>query len=455
MKRTGERAITALYFILYLTAALTVALHQPLYDIYPELCNPPDEHSRYLVSLYICNHGTLPTGYEAELFSGDCRWTYGFYTLLPYMVQGYVMRFVNLFTDSPLALLYTARLVNVAFGLVMAYVVLLLGKKLFRDGRLRWLFCFLVTFLPQGLFLHTYTNPDSLCMLSVALMLYGMVRGYGDDFSFGSCGLLTAGIILCALSYYNAYGFILGSMVLFATYFWKREDGRWKCRWKPFLKKGLLISAAVLLGIGWSFLRNYLLYDGDLIGLNAMRELVESFGIYRETHFSRGESLFAMLFGTTFLPKLAVSTISNYGSNTLYTWPVVYVFYLALFAAGFWGLFFRKGAEEEFPAVERWRRNLIRGVMVFCILMPFLILIRFSYTVDYQSQGRYILPALIPVMYYLTRGLAKLPFLSRGSEKRRELLYGAVMAGIVFSLLVTVFFTALPYYLQQPVLYRP
>ena len=146
MKWSREKSLTVFYFALYLVAALTIALHQPLNDTYPLLQNPPDEHSRYKVPLYICNHGTLPTGYEEELFSGDCRWTYGFYTLLPYMAQGYAMRFVNLFTDSEVALLYTARLVNVTIGLVMAYIVLLLGKKLFRDHRVRWLFCFLVTF---------------------------------------------------------------------------------------------------------------------------------------------------------------------------------------------------------------------------------------------------------------------------------------------------------------------
>ena len=229
MKWNKEKSITLFYFALYLIVALTIALNQPLNDTFPSLPNPPDEHSRYKVPLYVCNHGTIPTGYEEELFSGNCRWTYGFYTLLPYMVQGYVMRFVNLFTDSQLALLYTARLVNVTFGFIMAYIVLLLGKKLFRDDRVRWLFCFLVTFLPQSLFLHTYTNPDSMCLLSTALMLYGLVRGYGDGFSFKSCALLTTGVILCALSYYNGYGFILGSILLFIAYFIKKEGGKWRC----------------------------------------------------------------------------------------------------------------------------------------------------------------------------------------------------------------------------------
>lgn len=452
MKWNKEKSITLFYFALYLIVALTIALNQPLNDTFPSLPNPPDEHSRYKVPLYVCNHGTIPTGYEEELFSGNCRWTYGFYTLLPYMVQGYVMRFVNLFTDSPLALLYTARLVNVTFGFIMAYIVLLLGKKLFRDDRVRWLFCFLVTFLPQSLFLHTYTNPDSMCLLSTALMLYGLVRGYGDGFSFKSCALLTTGVILCALSYYNGYGFILGSILLFIAYFIKKEGGKWRCDWKPFLKKGIMISVVVLLCISWQFIRNFILYDGDIIGLTSMDKLVRSYGIIRETHFSQGKSLFSMLFGTNFFMKVALSFIANYGSTTLFTWKIIYLSYLGIFALGIVGMIFCKGTGGE-PRTERnWLNVFFHIIMVFCIAMPVILLIQYAYTKDYQAQGRYIMPGLIPLMYYVAHGLEKLPLWRKSPEKWKNILSVLVMTGIVASLLVMVYVSALPFYLDVPVL---
>ena len=224
MKSKQENRLIFFYFALYLAAALTIALHQPHFDTPPLFGNPPDEHSRYKVPLYIEEHGSLPTGFEEELFSGDCRWTYGFYTLLPYMIQGAVMKGVSLFTHSPLALLYAARMVNVVSGLFMAYLVLLIGRKVFIDDKIRWLFCFLVTFLPQSLFMHTYVNPDSISMLSTALMIYGLLCGYEDAFSVKSCVLLTAGLVLCILSYYNAYGFLVSSFLLFTAYFVRRNE---------------------------------------------------------------------------------------------------------------------------------------------------------------------------------------------------------------------------------------
>lgn len=444
------KLLLLLYFALYLTAALTIALNQPLNDTLPSLCNPPDEHSRYKVPLYICNHGTLPTGFEEELFSGECRWTYGFYTLLPYMLQGYVMRFVNLFTDSPLALLYAARLVNVAIGLCMAVLVWLLGKKLFRDDLVRWLFCFLVTFLPQSLFLHTYVNPDSMCLLSTALMLYGLVCGYGDGFSRKSCGFLAAGVILCALSYYNAYGFILGSIVLFAAYFLEKRDGRWRYDWRNFLKKGIPIGVLVLMCVSWSFIRNYILYDGDIIGLTTKENFVKSFGIERETYYSQGKPLTEMLFKTGFFQSLGDSFIASYGSASLYSRRSVYWFYRILFSAGVFSMLFFRGQEKREQETLRWRCKLFHLVMVFCMLMPLILLIRYAYTVDYQAQGRYILPGVIPFMYYVGRGVEKFPLWRKSSSGVKKVLCAVLLTGIAASLLITVYVCALPYYLQAP-----
>lgn len=64
MKSKQENRLIFFYFALYLAAALTIALHQPHFDTPPLFGNPPDEHSRYKVPLYIEEHGSLPTGFE-------------------------------------------------------------------------------------------------------------------------------------------------------------------------------------------------------------------------------------------------------------------------------------------------------------------------------------------------------------------------------------------------------
>ncbi len=469
MKSKQENRLIFFYFALYLAAALTIALHQPHFDTPPLFGNPPDEHSRYKVPFYIEEHGSLPTGFEEELFSGDCRWTYGFYTLLPYMIQGAVMKGVSLFTHSSLALLYAARMVNVVSGLFMAYLVLLIGRKVFADDKIRWLFCFLVTFLPQSLFMHTYVNPDSICMLSTALMIYGLLCGYEDTFSVKSCVLLTAGMVLCILSYYNAYGFLVSSFLLFTAYFVKRKE-KWTFDWKNFLKKGCPVALAVILLSGWSFVRNYMLYDGDFIGLRTKEAFIRSYGIARDTFQSSGYSLGYMLTHTSFVPKVIISFLGNYGSGTIYMYKIMYAGYLLLFGAAFVGLFIPGEKSEKTPAspktvflkktfnverkagTDRFHTSFFHINMVFCILMPLILLLKYAYTVDYQAQGRYLMPAVIPIMYYLCYGFQKLPFYRKAGERRKNILFMGIMMFVVLALLLMIFCNAMPVYRMTGVL---
>ena len=195
-----------LYFALYFLVGLSLLYKQPFGD-------PPDEFNRYLIPQYIAEHGTLPNGYEESIRIPGYGFSYAFQPILPYMVQGYVMYVVKFFTSDAGILLYSARLVDFAFGLVMAVFVLLISRKWFSDKRLQYLFCFLTMFLPQSLFIHTYVNTDSCCMMSIAIMLYGLTCGLQDRFAYSSCIIMSIGIIFCALSYYNAYGFILSCIL--------------------------------------------------------------------------------------------------------------------------------------------------------------------------------------------------------------------------------------------------
>ena len=203
MQKKSEKIIFTLYLLGFLALALTLALLQPLANTPPLYGNPPDEHARYLIPQFICKYGKIPTGWEEEVRIPAYGFSYALYNVFPYIVQGYLMRFVSLFTESEVVLLYTARLVNVTFGLLMAVVVYLIGKRVFRDDRFRWLFCFAVTYLPEGLFLHTYVNTDSCCMLSTAMMVYALVCIYQDGINLRNSLWMSGGIILCALSYYN------------------------------------------------------------------------------------------------------------------------------------------------------------------------------------------------------------------------------------------------------------
>ncbi len=468
-RQTGIRAgkindgwILAFYLLLFFSVAAALAIAQPHLCNVPVASHPPDEPHRYFVSRFICRYGRLPNGFDPEIRIPGWGISYGFYTMLPYMVQGYVMRFVNLFTDSELILLYTARFVNVCTGTAMAAVVYGIGGRLFSDRRFKWLFCFLVMFLPQSLFIHSYVNTDSMALFSTSVIVYAWIRAYREGFGVKIDLILAAGIILCALSYYNAYGFILSSILLFLAAFFRKEDGKRRYDWKSMLRNGLLISAVVLLGTGWYFIRNAVLYDGDILGLDSLRRCGELYGDpqllpYGRSYAARGVPFLDML-KEYYFKGLIESFIAVYGSMTIFATHKMYVLYILLLSAGLAAFIVvpGKGGLTELPGgVERVFLHLN---MAFCVLMPLALCLYYAYAMDYQYQGRYIMPGLIPLMYFVTAGLKKLADLKWLPQKwvkikkvMRLLASAAVyaaMAMVVIILLKMVFVYAMPVYLQ-------
>ena len=60
----------------------------------------PDEFSHFEVVYYIYKHGVIPTGYEPQIQVPYWGASYAFQPILTYIIQGFLMRFVDLFTDN-------------------------------------------------------------------------------------------------------------------------------------------------------------------------------------------------------------------------------------------------------------------------------------------------------------------------------------------------------------------
>ena len=456
-----ETAVVILYFALYCIIALSLLFRQPF-------GNPPDEFNRYLIPQYIAEHGTLPNGYDESIRIPAYGFSYAFQPILPYMAQGYVMRFVQLFTQDSVIIFYSARMVNFVFGLVMALFVLLLSRKWFKDKRLQYLFCFLTTFLPQGIFLHTYVNTDSCCMMSIAIMLYGLTCCLQNQFKYQSCITMSVGIILCALSYYNAYGYILSCILLFIAHYISFCKEKVSLDWKPFLQKGIFISVIVLAGISWWFIRSYILYDGDFLGMRTRDLCGALYGNenmrpdVRITYKSMGYTVPSMILKSDFLVLSINSFICMFGPMIMNTATWIYRFYKFLFIAGLLlcALPLKlKGRDEHFikrPVL----RTFFHANMIMCILIPCALSITYSFSMDYQPQGRYLMPILIPLCYYCIRGIEMVVCLftnviaalqkqkpeSIGSPRILTGLSFAIITIIIIALVITVYRYAFPYF---------
>ena len=436
--KTVEKGLLFLYLFGFFVMASTMALMQPHYAEAPYFAGPPDEHARLLLPMYICEHGVIPTGLEEEIRIPGYGFSYGLYNVFPYIVQGYAMRLASLFTDSLELLIYVARFVNVFFGTCMAWVVYRLAGRLFEDARIRWIFCVGVMFLPECLFVHTYVNTDSMNLLSTAMIVYAWVCAYQDGFNRKNDLWLSAGIILCALSYYNAYGFILSSIFLLLGYFVERRQGRLAYDWKNMLKHGLLISVLVLLGIGWWFARAYLVLDGDFLGLRTRRELAIRYALpevnplNQVTYQSRGISLFQMFRETDFWNNTFNTFVAAFGSLSILGSVWIYRFYKVFYGGAALACMVLPAKDSD-GISHRGKRLFFKSQMLFSIVCVFALMIIYAYTIDMQRQGRYLLPAVVPVYYFLTRGIEKgfsLSFIPKWMKTVGTILLLVALAGI-------------------------
>ncbi len=500
-KKKRELVVEILFYLLVFASITCFAMIQTYGD-------PPDEINRFKVVNYICNHGRLPHGADPEIILAGYGASYAFQPILTYILQGFLLRFLRLFTSDGYVLLLAARMVNVVFGVLMAYFVRRIAKEAWKNPYIQWLFTLMVVFLPQNIFIHSYVNTDSMAMLSVAIIFYVLLRAQRTDYSRNDCILLAVGIILCAMSYYNAYGIIVAAILIFASNYihigrksnavavkdgmGKTEQsagtgiehgqkrGLW-IEWKPLLQKGCLISVIVLAGIGWWFIRNAVLYDGDIIAMNARRECAIETAtadynpLTRFTYQNSGTPLSEMLFGTGYLTLLRDSFIAMFGPMIIPTHGLIYLYYKR-----FWIL---AGAMAVLPMQWLWQRRGIAGqkkemkkrvvfytsMTLFCII-TIVLSIYYSYTWEFQPQGRYILPVLIPLMYLVTLGVEKSCnllswFMDKVAAKQADsskqervrkvgkvlgyLFCLGIMAYVLLAFAYSLFVRFIPYYMEE------
>lgn len=465
----NERFPEILFLSLAFLCMMTFVLLQPFGE-------GPDEINRFRIVRFIYENGYLPKGDDPAVLIPGYGGSYAFQPMLTYILEGFLLRAVNLFTDRFDVLLIAARMVNVFFGMAAAVLTRRLSKLLFPEKMTQWLFSCLVVFLPQSLFLHTYINTDSCAVLSVILMFTAVLDGMKNGFTRSLCIQTAAGVILCALSYYNAYGAVVVTAVLFVSCFAGKvsagtimRDGtaspvdRYYMEWKTMLCAGLFITALFLLGAGWWFIRNAVLYHGDFLGMNARNLCVAStctpdfHPLLRQTYQNQGVGVFAMVFGTDYFTLLVRSFVAMFGPMNLPTHYYIYEIYYRVFAVGLLACALPIGHGLYLTWQEKNRRFFFNGCMALACVIPIFLCVYYSYTWDFQPQGRYLMPMLPAFMYFVTLGLRKTGFLLQEladkikcrslAEKIPAIFSGLLIFFTAAALIYSVFRIVVPYYM--------
>lgn len=399
---SGHKHKTALAILL-----LFVFICMSIFVVKQPFGDGPDEINRFKVVSYIEKHGAIPVGDDPEIIIDGYGASYAFQPILTYMIEGYLLHLLLPLDLDANTKLLIARYVNVLIGLIAAFYTVRLSKVLFKDDRSALLFSLAVIFLPENIFIYTYVNTDGMGLLSVIMMIYAIILGYKSDFNKESLYTLSIGIILCLMSYYNCYGYVLMAFIAFVAYFVMRKD------FDPMFKKGIAVALSVFLMAGWWFFRNIMLYGGDIFALSARKECANLTGniLWLEnmanTYQAQGYTLKEMVFDTDYFTLVWKSFIAMFGPMSIPTHHYIYMAFKYIFFICVISLFIPKKT-SSLPDLEKKDKITLFTCMTVAMIIPAILALYYSYTWDFQPQGRYYLPCMIPFFFILSLGMEKL-----------------------------------------------
>lgn len=426
LKYFNEKNITILFIVFCFFNISILATIQPIN------CGP-DEKMKMDICKYIAEYGRLPHGGDKQVLDSSWGISYGFTPILSYMIAGVFIKITSFFTQDLHSYYVAARMVSVICYLIFIFFVIKIGKKLFSNKMYKWLFIIFNTILPQVGFIGSYINNDSLALMCIAIIIYSWINGMENNWKIKNCIHLAIGLGLCALSYYNAYGYILTSVILFVI-----SEIINKVKFKEIIKKGMLIFAISFLLCGWWFIRSAIIYNGDFLGLKTTNEYSDKYAIdefkasKRLTPQKEGISLLTMLIERRWLAETVKSFIGVFGNMDIYISTYIYIIMILIWSIGILGyiLYFYKSKK-----LKKDKNKFILEIF-FCvnIIISLGLSLYYSYSSDFQPQGRYIMPMLVPFIYIVTCGYK---FIFNKFIKKIKIRYA--LFSLLISILILVF----------------
>ncbi len=407
----------------------------------------PDEGMKWDICKYIFENNKLPKGDEQAIRNPIWGISYAFQPILTYMIGAGFMKVASIFTMDKFSIVVAARLVSTVSMTLSIYFVIKIADKLFKDKEIyKILFVVFIAFQPITAFLASYINNDSTAVLATTMIIYLWILGLESNWKTKHCVLLGLAIGFCALTYYNAYGYILCSIILCLVSVTSN-----KMKAKDVWQKILIVGLIAITFAGWWFVRNAILYNGDFLGINAQNECGDKYALHdykpstRLTLQKEGKSLIYMIVEKEWLNTTAVSFIGIFGYHTIMMSTKIYYCYLAIWVIGAIGCLINFKELFMYKKEEK-NKYLLNYIFVASIIIPVLLSMYYSYASDYQPQGRYIMGIIVPFTYFLVKGIETLLEKFIKSEKIRNVIIIALMLLIIVISFKAIFGYIIPAY---------
>ena len=392
----------------------------------------PDEKMKWDICKYIAEHNSIPDGRDESIRDSAWGISYAFQPILTYMICAVFVKIASIFTTQQFALVVAARLVSTISMTLTIYFVIKISNKLFKDKEIyKYLFIVFIAFQPITAFLASYINNDSTAILAISMIIYLWILGLESNWKTKHCILLGGAVGFCALTYYNAYGYILCSVLIcLSSAVLNKMDA------KEIAKKALIVASVAFAVAGWWFVRNAIIYDGDILGTKTQNEYGDKYALeqykpsVRKTPENSNESIWHMLNEDGWANTTAKSFVGIFGYHSILMSNKIYYSYLSLWLIGglgcllkFKDLFIYKKEEKS--------KYILNYIFVIAIIIPILLSIIYSYTSDFQPQGRYIMGIIIPFVYFVVNGIQTMLEKFIKSEKIRNIIIIMIMLLII------------------------
>ena len=407
----------------------------------------PDEKMKWDICKYIAEHNSIPDGRDESIRDSIWGISYAFQPILTYMICAVFVKIASIFTTQQFVLVVAARLVSTISMTLTIYFVIRIANKLFKDkGIYKYLFIIFIAFQPITAFLASYINNDSTAILAISMIIYLWILGLESNWKIKHCILLGGAVGFCALTYYNAYGYILCSVLICLSSAVLNKMGA-----KEIAKKALIVASVAFAVAGWWFVRNAIIYDGDILGTKTQNEYGNKYALeqykpsVRKTPENSNESIWHMLDEDAWANTTAKSFVGIFGYHSILMSNKIYYSYLGLWLIGglgcllkFKDLFIYKKEEKS--------KYILNYIFVIAIIIPILLSIIYSYTSDFQPQGRYIMGIIIPFVYFVVNGIQTMLEKFIKSEKIRNIIIIMVMLLIIAISFKAIFSYVIPAY---------
>ena len=376
----------------------------------------PDEGMHMDVAYYIYRHGALPRGDNPEIRNPVWGISYAYSPILPFIIGAGFMKAASVMGAAEDSLYIAARFVSVAAGVLTVLFSALASRELFsKKNRMMYLFPLLIAFFPEMMHLRTYVNSDAFGIMTTAMIVLAWAKGKKHGWRIRDAVFLAVSLGLCALTYYNCYGFILLSI----PFFFLTDGGRRSARGKKTAEKAVIIVLITFAVCGWWFIRNAVIYHGDILGRAALKNAGELYAApgYRPsdrvTPMSSGLTLLQMFTETEWLKETLTSFVGRFSNFRLQVeMPVVRLSLIIMAASLLFNLRFplslRRSKKSQRAGIEFsdfQMSPVCQLILLAAMLIPAGLTVYYSYTNDYQPQGRYLMPMIVPLVYFLCQGL--------------------------------------------------